>query len=1336
MIKRFRQSSIQVLAFLFFSGIADISTANPVKERFLNILTEHGLSNSTVKSMVMDKEGFLWVATDDGLNRFDGYTIEQIHYHSIDSNGLAHRGINQLLRDTNDNIWVLTKGPFLQMLNTEDFTLTTVFDGYFEGNKVSIEKIVEENNRLWLLSNSHGLLNIDIDSYTVKKVQINSGFSFDAITAIFRSEDEIWITNDQGQLIIYEVASGLYTSIDLSKYFGDNKEVRAIYKDDYHVYLGTLSDGLLIFNEDFELLWEMKRGSGIHDLTSNMIADIEKDHLGRIWVASTIRGINIIDPETFMVKQIVKESIPYSISGEGITDIYKDDHENIWVSTYINGFNLWLGKEQKFVHLNLKKEWKGQNAPAIVEDSEGNIWVANGGDLSKVSPDYNQVIDYANLPDDPLRIHNKKVRYLAIDSRDNLVLGTRHHGVYIKNKNNSIKKILDHSTSINNIQVDKYDNILIATTDGLLVYHPSTEKVDVYNNSINARVNIGYNEVNFAIADENNHYWLGLNNNNVLQLNPANGTYTSYPLSFDYGEEVDIVCLLLDKQTIWAGSSNSGLLRLNRLTGESFNYTTTNGLPGNKIKSIETDNQDNLWVSCDNGIFRLDTSQDKIDHFSISDGLQGLNFITNASYQGKSGKIYFGGYRGFNVFYPDSIKKNYYVPPVRLTQVLINDNKASTIQLKVDGEINPELKYNQKNVTFSFSSFNYNRSSSVIYTYILDGIDMQWSTISHQENINYRNLPPGTYTFRVKSMLRGSDIESIPAKFSFRIKNSPWKAPWAIATYLLIIGGVLFLSRKVTLDRVKLKNHHKIKEVEAEKIKEIDKLKTEFYTNLSHELKTPLTLIISPLQRMFDENDFLLDQKKISEMKMMLENAERLQKLINQIIDLAKIQEKGMVLSYHYDNIIQSVRKLIDNFFFKAQEQKIKLNFHSFYQNSWCYFDKEVLEKVIFNLLSNSLKHTPPGGAIDIRLFIAKGTEKSPQYVGIIVSDTGSGMEQSVLEKIFVRYFHQNISRNWSKSDGIGLSLVKKLIEMHRGTIKVKSKVDQGTTVIFTIPVHSNVLSHTGIVTSIPEKNEISEENIEQLNNEERPLILIAEDDVDLLEYLVENLKNSYHIVAVSNGEAAYQQALEKIPDLIISDMMMPKMTGSTLLEKLKYNLLTNHIPFIMLTGKTNTSTQIDMLQIGADDFVSKPFNFLLLRSKIASLLKNREQLRKKYLQDDVNPYIKKDEKASDFMVSLNTILEKNYKNHEFGVEQIEKGLNMSHVQLYRKLKAVTNVSANTLLRNYRLKKARKLLTEGNFNISQVAYEVGFNDPAYFTRCFSKMEGVSPREFIEKHLSS
>lgn len=1328
------------LVFLvcFFCLAGTLLLANPVKERFLKVLAEDGLSNSTINSMVMDKDGFLWIATQDGLNKYDGYTIEQFNYDDEDSTGLADRGIMQLLKDHQDNIWLLTKGAYLQKINQRDHTFKTYFNGFVNDEKIALKKIIEESpGRFWMISNRKGIFTFDVSSQSISKLSIDSGFDFNEISAHFKSKDQIWIANKTGQVAIYDINSKLFTNIDLSRYIEEGRKgISSIFKNENHIFIGTISGGVLVFDQNFELIHEMRRGKGAYDLTSDIISIIEKDHQNRVWIASAIRGINIVDPETFMVKQIIEEPTPYSISGEGIRSLYRDPLDNIWIGTYINGFNLWLGKDQKIIHINLKQDWKGQNAPAVVEDSEGNIWVANGGDLSKISPDYNQVTDYARVTGDPLNIRNKKVRYLAIDSRDNLIVGTRYHGVFIKYKNNQTKLIYeDNTSSINNIQVDNEDNILIATSKGLVVYHPSSEKIDIYNKNQKAKLNIGQDEVNFAFVDENNYYWLAFNNNKILQINPLNNTYTAYPLAFEQNEDINISCLLVHQETLWAGSTNAGLFRFNRNTGKTYHYNTDSGLPGNKIKSIEKDDKGKLWVSTDNGIFSLDPVSDKIDQFSIPDGLQGLNFITHSSFYGKSGKLYFGGYRGLNVFHPDSVEKNNYIPPVRLTQVMIQDNKAQTSFLNTGDSTIPELTYNQKNITFSFSSFNYNRSSNIIYAYRLAGLDNTWNTVSHQENINYRNLPPGSYTFQVKSMLQGEDFESIPASISFRIKNSPWKTPWAFASYFLIIGGFLFLSRKITLDRVKLKNHLRLKEVEAEKIKEIDKLKNEFYTNLSHELKTPLTLIISPLKRMFDENDFLLDQKKINELKMMLDNAERLQKLINQIIDLSKIQEKGMVLGYHYDNIIPLVKGLVENFSFKAAEQNIQLTYHSYYQDSWCYFDKDVLEKVVFNLLSNSLKHTPEGGKIDIRLFIARGHTNSPQYVSIIVSDNGEGMEQSILEKIFVRYFHQEISQNWNKSDGIGLSLVKKLIEIHRGTIKVKSKINNGTTVIFSIPVHTNTLAHAGVMTS-PGEVKLSKDEDYPLQNEEKPLILIAEDDNDLLEYLVENLKNSYHLVAVNNGEAAHQQALEKIPDLIISDMMMPGMTGITLLDKIKNNSLTNHIPFIMLTGKTSTSAQIDTLQMGADDYISKPFNFLLLRSRIVSLLKNREQLRKKFQENQVVNYKLKDDNYSQFMRSFNNLLEKHYQDHNFGIEQIEQSLNMSHVQLYRKLKAVTNSSANTLLRNYRLQKAKKLLTEGNFNISQVAYEVGFNDPAYFTRCFSKMEGVSPKEFIERHLTS
>ncbi|MGK7395332.1 MAG: hybrid sensor histidine kinase/response regulator transcription factor [Candidatus Cyclobacteriaceae bacterium M3_2C_046] len=1333
------------LITIFYSRVL----ASPIIERFMNITSEQGLSHNSVNCIVKDKEGFIWIGTENGLNRFDGYYIDNFLYQSSDSNGIAHHSISDLFRDSNNQIWFTTKNDHLQKINTKDLSFETKFDGVFEDEIYHLQDITEDGQkRLWLIA-SEGILTYNLVTDKIKKLNIISGFDFKSITAIFRSEDQIWFSNNNGQIGIYHFNNQSFQSIDLKEHFHEaQKKISSLYFNESFIYIGTLSHGLYVFNHDFELVKHLKRGNQPHGLTSNLIKHIEEDEEGRIWVSSSIRGINILEQPDHTIKHILRDRTDYTISGEGVNCLYKDDLDNLWIGTYIKGLNLWLGNDQNFTHFNLLKDWKGQNVPSMVEDQKGDIWVANGGGLSRISSDYRQVIDYQALPNDPMQIKEKKVRNLAIDSKGNLILGTRHHGLIIKKTNDQIipitsERILgtdEYLLSIAHITTDNQDNIIIASNQGLFILENQTYRVTRYGQDSNYDLNIGLENINFTYVDQQNNYWLATADRQIIYLNTKSKKYTSYRIAFPsaFEDVKELNNLLVTEKYLWIGTRGAGLARLDRQTAELKLFTTDEGLPDNDVKALQKDKNGVFWTSSNNGIFSFDPKSESINKFTISDGLQDKSFIINSSWQSSSGKLYFGGYKGFNLFHPDSIKIDHYIPPVRIAEVSVQDKNGESFSINMhNNEERIVLKHHQQNVSFGFSSFNYNRSSKINYAYKLEGLDEHWNYSSVDDNINFRNLPPGDFRFLVKAVISDSSLESKLATFPFSIKQSPWKTNWAFGIYGILIFGFLYLSRQITIDQINLKNSIKINEVEARKAREIDSLKSEFYTNISHDFKTPLSLIITPLQKMFDERDFILDNKKIESFRVILNNAERLQKLINQIIDLTKIQEEGIILNYHYEDIIKSCKDIIGNFQFKAESQNIDIELNSYLQSCWGFFDKDVLEKIIFNLLSNALKHTPPGGNIFIKINISYDDHHLPIWFNMIIADSGKGIESTLLNRIFDRYFSSNSPVN-EKSDGIGLSLVKKLIEMHKGQIKIKSKPEHGTKVLFRLPLSSQFLLDSGIITEkIMEEGTKNDDYFEVLDTEKKkPLLLIAEDEPQLLSYLVENLKNSYQILAVNNGEMAFQKAIEKIPDLIISDFMMPKMNGDALLQKLRGDGITSHIPFIMLTAKAELKSQIDSYAKGVDDYVTKPFNFLLLRSRIVNLLKLRDQLKKKYQKGSDHQNSPSSDLSNQFMKSFYDILEENYQDPDFNIAQIEEKLNLSHTQLYRKLKALTNYSGNTLLRNFRLKKAENLLTNGLFNISQVAYQVGFNDPAYFSRCFTKFMGLSPKEYIERHLHS
>jgi signal transduction histidine kinase/DNA-binding response OmpR family regulator len=664
--------------------------------------------------------------------------------------------------------------------------------------------------------------------------------------------------------------------------------------------------------------------------------------------------------------------------------------------------------------------------------------------------------------------------------------------------------------------------------------------------------------------------------------------------------------------------------------------------------------------------------------------------------------------------------------------------------LEQDISVTEEIVFKSSQNVFAidYVALDFQQLKNNQYAYIMEGFDKDWNYVGKQRTASYTNLNPGTYTFKVKATNNDGVWNEKPAEIQVVVLPPWYRTWWAFFLYAMMLVAALVFLRRVIEMRERFKSDLRLKEKEKEQIRELDKLKTNFFTNISHEFRTPLTLIISPLERFFAENPDLPEKQK-SQFKLIHRNAKQLLKLINQLLDLSKLEAGKFTPEISQSDIVEFLEKITFSFKNLAEQKQIDLTFVTEPKQLMAFYDADILEKVVTNLLSNAFKYTPEKGKIEVSLEPTYQLDGQLDKVQILVKDTGSGISPQHISNIFNRFYQiQESTQPQIVGTGVGLALCKELILLHRGDISVASIPQEGSTFKVILPASASSFERSwikettkeiGIETLTVLKKTVPKNDKSSINSE-KPIVLIAEDNEELREYIKEVLSDNFEVLEADNGKLAWEKALNYIPDLIISDWMMPELTGVEFCGLVKENVKTSHIPVIILTSKSNNESKIVGWEVGADDYITKPFNANLLEVRVKNLLEIRRKLRERFTQEvEIQPKeITLNTADEHFLERAIRTVEENIDNPAFDIQQLESELKMSNMQLYRKLKSLTNLSGNEFIRNIRLKRAVQLLETESYTVSEIAYKVGFNDPSYFTRIFKKEYGKSPSEMRDK----
>lgn len=1369
-----------ILLFVLISCL--LANAETGSYFFTRIDINHGLSNNQIHCILKDSKGFMWFGTNSGLNRYDGYSFKIFKNTPSDSFSLTDNRIAGLFEDNFGKIWVILNESFnVYDPVTERFSQESEI--FHKDAGIPVEKITnvqkDKDGNIWFISDQSLLFMYSPLSDSIlyfKHIPGNErSIQADEITSIASdSKSDIWMIGSHGILekIDHNTHDVVYRSEYLYEDYSEWTDLRLFIDkdDDLWIYSTSSADGAFFFDCKKMKFIHFLQKSAKHSISNDIVNAILQDNKGTIWIGTDHGGINLIDKKNFSVQVILNDPDDIrSISQNSITALYNDNEGIVWVGTFKKGvcyYHKNLFKFALFRHKpNAPNSLPYNDINCFQEDEKGNLWIGtNGEGLIYYDRGENTFSQFKHNPENPRSLSNDVIVSMLYDSQHTLWLGTFYGGLnqyippdFIHYRHNSENPSSIANDLIWDLIEDSKNNIWIGTLGaGLDLLHKEEGTFYHYRDGEPNSVHSGF--ILSIIEDRNGNIWLGTAHGIDFYDTRANRFihYYNDPSDTSSLSSNSVVELLEDKRgDIWIATPG-GLNVFNTKTKTFVRFSMEDGLPDNNILSLAEDNSGNIWMGTGNGISNLKVNYDSLTgrckydiiNYSESDGLQGKEFNFSAALKTRKGELIFGGPDGFNMFHPEKLTRNNVPPVVVFTNFQIL-NKNIEIGEKVNGRVifdqslsttrEVSLKHFENVITIEFAALNYIHPEENEYAYMLEGFNKIWmKTNSFNRKATYTNLDPGEYTFFVRASNNDGVWNNAGTALKIIVLPPFWKTKAAILFYILLLLGALFTLRKLVLvrERIKFKNEQEKKE--SQRRHELDLLKIRFFTNVSHEFRTPLSLIITPLEKMLKQGS---KNDQHPQLQMIHRNAKRLLNLVNQLLDFRRMEVQKINLKPSYGNIVEFINEIFQSFNDLSEKKNIKFEFNSTCEEFYTYFDKDKLEKIIFNLLSNAFKFTPEGGHVEIDLGIENNLNpKEPGQsdkgnITIQVKDTGIGIRKSKIDKIFDRFFQSEEDGSLvNYGSGIGLSLTKEFVQLHKGKIYVESEPGEGSTFKIVLPILSDPAgesSHTHASYEKLDEHLKYEEETQSSGKSNKALVLLVEDNDDFRFYLKDNLSNKYSIIEAANGKEGLKQAIANLPDLIVSDIMMPEMDGLELCQQLKNEITTSHIPVILLTARMSEQKRTEGYETGADEYITKPFSFEILESRMKNLILQRERIKNSFQKHfKIEPgeigITSLDEKL--IKKALEEV-EKNMSNPEFSVEKLSRELGMSRVHLYKKLTALTGKTPIEFIRIMRLKRAAQYLEKSQLTVSEVAYEVGFNDPRYFSRYFKSEFGILPSQY-------
>lgn len=1352
--------------FIFLLFAFNIVVGQQKDYNFINFSSKNGLASNTVNSIQKDKYGFMWFGTEDGLNKFDGLKFTNFRHKETDSSSIGRGAVMAMLEDKNGNFWVgtnITLSLYNRGLNN--------FTNFNFSQLGWIRSLATDHlGNIWVGTYT-GLYYFNPKTRKTTAYRANatqpSKLISDVILCIFEdSKNRVWVGTNQG-LHLFDKKTNSF-----KRFLNDKKTptsisndiIRTITEDkNGFIWIGTDTglNKLNVKTESFQHFESIK--SDANTLIHNKVHKITFDNFGKLWVG-TEEGLNIFDPTNGKVTRINTEaSNKYnalgSFVGRSVKDIFIDPTGIYWISTYQGGVNKYDINLAFFGHKQHNPLDKGSlsasSTMAFAEKQADEIYIGtDGGKLNifnrKTGQIKQQVLNES-------KGNNGTVLALERSGND-LWVGTYLDGIFRINiltnaqKNFKINKSKTDLTNIaiNSIKADSKGNIWVGTNgNGIYKYDPKTDlmlhasQLFVQKEKRNLSLN-GY--INAIEEDKEGKLWFGANGSGVGIYDPAKNSFTV--LNHDNSNlPMDRILSIYCSKSgqVWLGVFGGGLCLYDKNIKKFIQYGEGQSLSNDVIYKILEDESGKLWISTNKGISTFDPKKVIFKNYTHHNGIQQSTFNIGAGLKTSKGEMYFGGLDGFNYFNPQYLNQNKNTPPLVITDLKIGnksvnpvENSEITDHISIAKEI--KLSYKQ-NFSLEYVALNYTEPQESQYTYKLEGFDKEWNNVGSVTTAVYTNLDPGQYTFRLKARSEDGSWQT-PEKTIIITVNPPfWRTYYAYFIYLAVFGltlwairrrGIEKLQNEFAIQKERLEAKHIIEKErnEADKKMELEKLKIKFLTNLSHELKTPLTLVLNPIESLLTKEK---SSEKVETLNLVNRNAKRLLNLVNQLLDFRKIEDNELKLNPSNGDLVSISKEIFDSFKYISDRKNIHLDFESSIDEYPTSFDKDKVERILINLLSNAIKFTNENGHIYLEIVTA-----DTQGIKLIVGDTGIGFPQHLQEKIFDRFFQINQGSNiLNQGSGIGLSIIQEFVKLHGGTISVESEEGVGSVFTVFLPLIANSGFNANEL-SLEGKNEHNSNHsnktpISNSSKIEKPVLLLIDDSDDLRTYLKENLEEKYKIIEAADGKQGWQKALSSHPEIIVSDVSMPNMDGITLVQKLKRDNRTKHIPVILLTVMAEEIDQMKGLESGANDYLTKPFSFQVLSMKVNNLLNLNNNLKTTYskqisIEQPPQEFVSEDEK---FLLKISNHIEEHIIDPDLSIEDLSKKMFMSRGTLYNKILSLTGETPVEFVRSVKLKKAAVLLEKSDMKISQIGYEVGFSNPNYFARAFKAKYNVSPSEYIQ-----
>jgi signal transduction histidine kinase/ligand-binding sensor domain-containing protein/DNA-binding response OmpR family regulator len=1332
--------------------------------RFERLTTASGLSQNTIHKIIQDKNGFLWFATADGLNRYDGYSFETFRNNPSDITSLSDSDVFSVTEDQEGDLWVGTRSSGLNKIETKTGKVIRITKGSNNEDlsNITIPSILNlGNHRMCVAALGYGLLVFDIR--TNKMIEAESDTKTTMLKQVVRlfkhSKGSIWLGTLDGNLIS---KVGRHSYIPF--HFGQsntklNFRVRVMHEtQNGDILVGTEGEGLFRFDLQTQSFKSVFYNAKKANSRENNVTSILKDASKNLWIG-TDNGIYILEGENFnKYKYIPSNPDPdLGISAYAVTSLFLDSNSNVWIGTWEAGLNINFSQKPRFSLLRYKPNTiqglLSNKVTALSTTDQEGVWVGSNLGLSYFSYKSGKIEHLINntVVNKLNSISDFDVKLLYPGENGGIWAAIWQKGLVEFTASHQLKTYpyrLD-SYAANLTAIEKQGNRFLLGTSGLgiLGFDLASKKYFTPYAALGPKLfqNVGIDHI---LVTNDQKIWIGTQIAGIYIYDIRTGKveHLAKNTLFNSLRYNHVTSIFQDKKNrIWV-LTNGGGLHLYLGKGKGFKiFTVSDGLASNTLRGIKEDKRGFLWITTNGGISKMDPNTFKFINFDESDGLQGKEFLVNAFATNSQDWLFFGGVNGLNYIKADSLRMKLEVPPVILTSLKIFNKpvkaNVNNSPLTEDILFTKHLYLQPEHSVFSidFVALEYQRPKNNRYAYYLEGLEDDWNYVGTQRTASYTNLNPGNYTFKVKATNSDGVWSEKPFELLITVLPPWYKTWWAYGFYLItFILLIMAFLREIQI-REKFKTDIRLKEIEKDRIKELEQVKTHFFTNISHELRTPLTLIISPIEKYFLSSSTINKEQK-SKLQSVYQNAQKLLHLINQLLDLSKIESGKQQPNIAKHDIIVQLNSIVSSFQNYGLQKQIHLKWQAPVSSLFVYYDSDILEKCINNLLSNAFKHTPEDGKIGLEMLLNKEFNSMGEIVknvSIRVHDTGKGISTYHLAHIFDRFYQIPNSAN-VVGTGVGLALCKELMELHLGTIQVQSLLGEGSSFTLSFPVQLTDYAPEWIqkdsnkpnlmAQKPPLKSVLSQKEL----NIEKQILLIVDDHEEMRQFISDIFSAQFQVIQSESGEEALEMALTYLPDVVITDWMMPGMSGVNLCQALRNNAKTNHIPILILTSKSTQESQIEGMQAGADDFVSKPFHANILEIRVNKLLETKERIRKNLQKQLIQKELRSGEPPvfeDAFLQKATQMVIEQMSNPDFDVEDLEKSLDMSKMQLYRKLKNLTSFAGNEFIRSVRLRESKALLENASLNISEIAYQVGFNDPAYFTRAFKKQYGQSPKEY-------